>query len=110
MGTTTNQGATDVVFMHRDAVRKVAMHMARAGLSPETIRAAMADLAATEAEHAIAWAAEEDRRWEAQTENGAEFRAPLTQAEWDREVMLCGEDRRDVGDEIDAKAELAVGT
>ena len=75
--------ATDVVFMHRDSVRKVAMHMARAGLSPETIRAAMADLASTEAEHAIKEQAAEDARW----------------ASYEREASICGEDRRDVGDE-----------
>lgn len=54
--------AADVVFYQRFKVREVAMHLARSGLSPETIREAMLDLAKTEAEHAIAWAAEEDRR------------------------------------------------
>jgi SOS response regulatory protein OraA/RecX len=49
-------------FVARLKIRDVAMSLARAGLSDETIREAMADMAQTEAERAIAWAAKEDAR------------------------------------------------
>ena len=52
-------------FRARLMVREAAMMMARAGLSAETIRECMADIAETEAEHAIAWGEAEDRRMEA---------------------------------------------
>ncbi len=50
------------VFGARMKVRGAAMLLAKRGLSADTIREYMRDLAETEAEHAIAWAAEEDRR------------------------------------------------
>ncbi len=57
--------ANDVVFFQRAKVREVAMHLARRGLSAETIRAAMIDMATTEADRAIAWAEDLDRRMDA---------------------------------------------
>ena len=50
----------------RFKIREVAMYLAHRGLDAETIREAMIDMATTEAEHAIAWAAEEDRRMAAE--------------------------------------------
>ena len=47
------------------------MYLAQRGLDAETIREAMIDMATTEAEHAIAWAAEEDRRMAAAEESEA---------------------------------------
>lgn len=52
------------VHMERFKIREAAMSLARKGLSADTIREAMLDMAETEAEHAIAWAEEEDRRME----------------------------------------------
>ncbi len=49
------------IFSVRFRVREAAMVLAKRGLSAETIREAMLDMAETEAEHAIAWAAEYDR-------------------------------------------------
>lgn|GEM_PF-6778280 len=49
-------------FVARLKVRDAAMGLARAGLSDDVIREALADIAATEAERAIAWGAAEDRR------------------------------------------------
>ena len=57
-------------FGARMKVREAAMLLARRGLDADTIREAMIDMATTEAEHAIAWAAEEDRRM-AESDNEA---------------------------------------
>ena len=48
------------VFGARVKVREAAMLLAKRGLDAETIREAMLDMAQTEAEHAIKWAAEMD--------------------------------------------------
>lgn len=49
------------VFGARLKVRDASMLLARRGLSAETIREYMRDLAEQESERAIAWAVEEDR-------------------------------------------------
>lgn len=58
-------GETLTVFAARLKMRDVAMGLARRGLSAETIRAAMLDMAASEAEEAIAWAEAYDRAQDA---------------------------------------------
>ncbi len=56
------RGESFDVFGARMLVRNAAMLLARRGLSAETIREYMRDLGESEAEHAIAWAEEDDRR------------------------------------------------
>ncbi len=69
-------------FNARMRVFEAAMGLSRAGLSPDTIREAMKDMAEHAAERAIAWGREQDR--------------------------LAAIDMEDVGDELEDRREAAV--
>ena len=95
-GSMSSRSDAGRVYSARLAIRRVAMDLAERGLSAETIRDAMSDMATDAIDRAAAYIAEydreeEDRRCAIDREDAADARdAELERVELDRTVAMVG--------------------